>query len=912
MKAAAGFASGLVFVPTLALGAGPATRVYYAGEERVVVELVPELLSVGFGAAASGEAVRHAVALGSGAEVTRLGDGMWRVVLAPRPARASSGAALGEPNAALAQPGSEKADRERVALAAETALARQQEVLARALSDPGIDWAYPVYREPRSGALLFPTPRVILAVADDVDEERLRSLLPDSVRILRPLRAEHQYLLELAWPRRDDPLAVAVALVEDHAWVRWAEPDFVQSWKRDLVPDDPLFPNQWHLSNTGQSGGVVGADARLEGAWDLETGNGSVVVAVLDDGVQIGHPDIPIFTNPDETPDGADNDGNGLVDDLRGWDFFSDDNDPDPCASATCSAGVGSHGTAVAGVAAATGDNATGVTGACQNCQILPIRIASHETGAFASNATIADAIGYAGEMADVLNNSWGGGSVSAAITTAIQTAASSGRGGLGSPVFFSTGNSASGYIRYFSLGGFEPGTWTFTWTFQKDAFVSAGFDTAWLDTVIFPGGMLESFETCTALPAGWSSSGDADWQPVEDETRADSTFGGGCAIRAGDVGDDESSSVSVTKVLESAGILTYAAWPSAEAVTATGEGPLVVDDFSGLPECFDYLQLTVSDGTNSYGPFHRTCGTFSNQGNPLQDGVVSFPASVTAAIAAGAATNFDTRAGYSQWGEAVDLVCHSNGGNLSITTTDLTGANGYAATDYTATFGGTSSASPLCAGVAALALSGSPSLTEAELRTLLQDHARKIGTLSYTGGRNDVYGFGAVDAETALSSLTEAGTIVIEKATIPDGEPTTFTFGGALAGAIADGQQLSASVAPGSYSASEVVPAGWSLLDIECDDGDSVGDVEDATAMFQVAPAETVTCVFTNCDAAVELSGLTVTEDETFESCGSITAEDFVVDPGARVDFHAAVSIALRSGFRVAGSFSAVITGTG
>ena len=73
----------------------------------------------------------------------------------------------------------------------------------------------------------------------------------------------------------------------------------------------------------------------------------------------------------------------------------------------------------MAGVAAAQGNNALGVTGACRNCRILPVRVAG---AAFTEQATLAAAINYAGQFADVLNNSWGGGSVSAAIDAAIQT----------------------------------------------------------------------------------------------------------------------------------------------------------------------------------------------------------------------------------------------------------------------------------------------------------------------------------------------------------------------------------------------------------------------------------------------------------------------------------------------------------
>jgi hypothetical protein len=283
------------------------------------------------------------------------------------------------------------------------------------------------------------------------------------------------------------------------------------------------------------------------------------------------------------------------------------------------------HGTSVAGVAAAAGDNGLGVSGACQNCKLLSARVFS-ATGA-ASDSAFAAAIAYAGAHADVLNNSGGGGSPSTAITSAIQNAVANGRGGLGSPTLFSNGNSASGYI-HFTLSGLTAGTWTFTWTYHKDGSTSAGFDTAWLDNVIFPDGTVEDFEGCSGLPSGWTSSGDANWTAVNDETRASSRRGGNCSIRAGVITDNQTSTVEATQSLASGGALRFEMWPSSERVGTTG--PIVINP----PSCYDYIDLTVTDSLmNTYGPFFASCGTWSNQGNPLRDGFLSSPSSVSEAI---------------------------------------------------------------------------------------------------------------------------------------------------------------------------------------------------------------------------------------------------------------------------------------
>jgi len=184
-------------------------------------------------------------------------------------------------------------------------------------------------------------------------------------------------------------------------------------------PNDSYFPNQWHLNNTGQTGGTVDADIDAPEAWEITTGATDIVVAVIDDGVDVDHPD--------------------LVDNLvPGYDFVDDDNDPD--ASIFWD---DAHGTACAGLIAARGDNAAGVTGVAWNCKIMPIRII--DGFAFITDADIATAFRWAATNgADIMNNSWGGLSAMPLVHDAIQDVTAPdgiGRGGLGCVVLGSSGN---------------------------------------------------------------------------------------------------------------------------------------------------------------------------------------------------------------------------------------------------------------------------------------------------------------------------------------------------------------------------------------------------------------------------------------------------------------------------------------
>ena len=165
---------------------------------------------------------------------------------------------------------------------------------------------------------------------------------------------------------KDAPVAQIAASYSKNPAVEYAEPNYIYSLSA-FEPNDVYYPQQWHLRQIG---------APL--AWEVTTGSPDVVVAVLDSGVDISHPDLKqnIWINPSEIAgDGIDNDNNGYVDDTKGWDFVDSSNDPRPDATPPYSRTALHHGTAVAGIVAAVGNNVEGVAGVAWRTRIMPLRV---------------------------------------------------------------------------------------------------------------------------------------------------------------------------------------------------------------------------------------------------------------------------------------------------------------------------------------------------------------------------------------------------------------------------------------------------------------------------------------------------------------------------------------------------------
>lgn len=208
---------------------------------------------------------------------------------------------------------------------------------------------------------------------------------------------------QLQLPEGRDPKKVAFELLMNPQ-VEFAEPNFLIA-KDDVSPNDAEFGKQWSLRNTGQDGGQYGSDINAVTAWQTTTGSTNTVIAVVDSGIDFTHPDLKNnrWTNPRP----------GVDNDFYGWDYVTD--------SGVIKDEQG-HGTAVAGIIAAEGNNSTGITGVMWRASLMSLRVLDNTgTGDIASAV---EAIDYAvTHGAQVINLSWGTTAESMALKDAIQRA---------------------------------------------------------------------------------------------------------------------------------------------------------------------------------------------------------------------------------------------------------------------------------------------------------------------------------------------------------------------------------------------------------------------------------------------------------------------------------------------------------
>jgi len=743
--------------------------------------------------------------------------------------------------------------------------------------DSSISEMQPVLANARGQGDILVLPSFILKLnAPTISASQLDSLLAHyGLQTGQRLRVPGQvYTATLKVDNIDSSTYFSVArrLANDAA-VAWAQPQFYAQPRKaglptpSFIPDDPLFAQQWHLRNTGLQQSRCDTDCDANNAWDIDDANGvgavtgqGMVIAVIDDGVDLAHEDLVIWQNDGEagvlSNNGIDDDANGFIDDFQGWDFVVDDfpnainanadfamcqnlilndpqnpslqddqgqpcycagdgdvddavrgggqdNSPAPSPNLDCVTLNGeaiaqdNHGTAVAGLAAASGNNGTGVAGVAFNAEILPIRLISEFDGTSAlgigsgSNppalsfcARAMEAFVYAGRYADVINNSW-----SIVEDTCIGLPAVIGdvlagtlmegdvgsevnisqRPDKGSPVVFSTGNDASGWIKV--TAQVSAGEHAYEWRYLRDAFPEDSTNndsSAWIDQITFPDGSVEGFESgINGFENRWlfnSINCDDECLPEDEidvtlmptweiETDPNRIRFGNASARL-DASDDEQHfcGYSYLHMLRDGpgNTVSFWIWASADLdkveflvdgreVFSFGDVPAraIVNNFVGFP-------ANLSDDATFESSQDVIAVGASNSGDLTNISTVDLAT--------------EERAPYSQFGPTLDLVAPSGNQHLPITTTDRSGADGFnngsggvGDSNYTAAFLGTSAAAPIVSGVATAMIASNSDLTAGQVKTMLRDSADEIGRLPYTDGRNDAHGHGRVNMYKAL-----------------------------------------------------------------------------------------------------------------------------------------------------------------
>lgn len=194
-----------------------------------------------------------------------------------------------------------------------------------------------------------------------------------------------------------------------------------------MAPTDPLYGKLWGLKNTGANEpdrnggtsttpGVAGADTDAEKGWAITTGSKKVTIAIIDTGIDYNHPDLrnQIWTNEKEIADnGIDDDNNGYIDDIHGWNAFAKNGNP---------MDGNAHGTHCAGTIGAEHNNGIGVAGVMSDVTLVAVKFLSDEGSGSLADAVVA--IDYATKLnVDIMSNSWGGGGFSQALEDSIKAA---------------------------------------------------------------------------------------------------------------------------------------------------------------------------------------------------------------------------------------------------------------------------------------------------------------------------------------------------------------------------------------------------------------------------------------------------------------------------------------------------------
>lgn len=693
---------------------------------------------------------------------------------------------------------------------------RLRTLLDAANAEVDVEYASPVYQVEGSELLMCGTDELIVEMRPDTDADDLQRVLADHGLFYarRVVASESTHVVRLAKPKKSDVLSMVNLLLQDPD-VHTARHNFLQELKFNALPSDPyVATHQWPLTPYAAGNADSNANIKADAAWSGNQPYGSpgIVVAILDNGFQLNHPDL-------------------AANFLPGYDFYEADADPSP--SDQNPSDPENHGTAVAGIIAAAVNN-SGTVGGAPNCKILPVRIGRGENSpSWTTGDQIKAALVWAADRADVISCSWTIG-VNTDVTDGFTYAGTSGRKPLTGPAKGTLAFCASGNVLNFWKSGestfdVPAGTWKFRFRVQN--LLPGGSTTtslrASLAYVQFPdtSQTIWRFDDPSLPPGFTQDTPQTPWAIVDEAGR---TYGTGRYF------------VRSASTLPGGG--GYSSFSTA-AMQVTTPGRLRLQYVIQYPDYDSYSKLYVERlawNGSQWVPVSPT--VFEASGNVALSAPPSFnvtyPASlsetVPSVISVGASTDLDYRSDFSRYGgNALTFVAPGGNGYKDILTTDRTNGGynktpnlNFADANYT-WFEGTSAAAPLAASVAALVLSRNGHLTAAQVggvngvKEIMITACDKVhqadGKLAYVNNRNEYVGFGRLNANAAVSAVTVdntppqfTGAYVQTTRTVdvlfnePMGgaiyTPSSFTISGAGKGTLANNPSQIIRLAPEKY----------------------------------------------------------------------------------------------------------------
>jgi subtilisin family serine protease len=287
------------------------------------------------------------------------------------------------------------------------------------------DWFSEIAGSTANGSASVTTPSLAPSSVD-ADDRWIVRLTPEALTSASTVATAAELLAQNGLPVSvlrglglPGQLLVSSALESDAVSSALANSPLVSYFQRShritgaATPNDAIYAFQAGLNNVGQLGGTIDADIDAPDAWNVSTGTRDVVVAVIDSGIERSHPDLAanVWTNSAETPgDNIDNDNNGFIDDVNGWDFLNADNAP---------VDDHGHGTHVAGIIGAAGNNSQGIAGVNWQVSLMPLKFLDHTNTGETADAVAA--INYVTMLRTrasdpvnvrVINASWISGSI--------------------------------------------------------------------------------------------------------------------------------------------------------------------------------------------------------------------------------------------------------------------------------------------------------------------------------------------------------------------------------------------------------------------------------------------------------------------------------------------------------------------